>query len=594
MNAIYGIVGGADAGELMAMGERLSHRGALSKEWEVGPRAFFGMRFDSASEGPSRAIALEGVLDNAQDLIDRLGIHTPPKGPVSQAEVAWALFRSYGLEGFRYLSGQFSLALWDDENDRLVLARDRWGARTLYYIRVAGRILFASEYKALLSIPGVPARCNREAILYAVRTRQGNPTMSFLEGVEIVPRGSSLVLEKNVTRTARFWDIRINLSARSEEEHAAAVQSALLEAIRRQTAPLSRLGLALSGGLDSAVVLAVMRHMAPEKVIHTFSAGYGPDDEEIVGARAAAEYFRTEHHDVFMKPEDIPGIFPEAVWYMEDAAGGEEMIYQYVAAREAARYVDNVFTGHKADVQFAGMPRHRLLKLTILLRPFRKPLEEFFHFTQTRQEPESWAGRLLTDMYYVGRQRPPAITVLGSSNSLTSRPLPLDAAQPLSEKLRRDILEGSSKLGLTMQLHAAYGLYWNSPFMDPGVIETAFQIPDHLKIRRLRQKHILRRACKGLVPESILNRKKSLQRLKHDRKLSDVLEGLAEELLSSQAVTARGIFKPTEVDELRRRPSGRSYPKEQAYSLWTVLLTEQWARLFLDKRGEPPLSLRAV
>lgn len=593
MNAIYGIVGDADGSELAAMGDRLAHRGAHRKEWEVATRVHFGMRFDSPTEGSSRPMALEGLLDNAHDLIDRFGIETPPEAVVSYTEIAWALFRSYGLEGFRYLSGQFSLALWDDESNRLVLARDRWGARSLYYMKVAGRILFSSEYKALLSLPGVPARCNREAILYAVRTRHGDPTMSFLEGVEVVPRGSSLVFEKDATRMARFCDITIDLSARSEEEHAAAVRSALLEALRRQIAPLSRLGLALSGGLDSALVLGGMRHTAPEKVIHTFTAGYGPEDGEMIGARAAAEYFCTEHHDVVVKPDDLPGILPEAVWYMEDAVGGEEMVYQYVAAKEAARYVDNVFTGHTADVQFGGMPRHKLLKLTILLRPFRKPLEEFFYFTQTRQEPESWAGRLLTDLYYLNDRRPTAITVLGSSNSLSCRPLPLDAAQPLSEKLRRDILEGSSKLGVTMQLHAAHGLYWNSPFMDPGVIETVFQIPDHLKIRGLRQKHILRRACQGLVPESILNRKKSLQRLKHDRKLSDVLEELAEDLLSPQAVTARGIFKPTEVDELRRRPFGRSYPKEQAYSLWALLLTEQWARLYLDKRGEPPLSLAA-
>jgi asparagine synthase (glutamine-hydrolysing) len=509
---------------------------------------------------------------------------------VSHAKIAWELVRQFGLDGLCQLSGQFALALWDADSKRLVLARDRWGARSLYYAKIGGRILFASEYKALLALPEVPARCNREAILYAVRTRHGNPTMSFLEGIEVVPRGSWLALGSDIERAIRFWDIAINIASCSEDQHAAAVRSALLGALRRQIAPLKSVGLALSGGLDSALVLAGLRHLAPGKVIHTFTAGYGPDDSEIIRARAAANYFDTVHHEVIVRPADLPAVLPEAIWYMEDAIGGEEMVYQYIAAREAARYVDNVFTGHKADVQFAGMPRHKLLKLIMLLRPFRKPLEEFFHFTQIRQTPESWAGRLLTELYYLRDWRPFALTVLGSSNSLPCRALPLDAPEPLSEKLRRDILEGSSKLGVTLQLHAAHGLYWNSPFMDPGVIETVFQIPDRLKIRGLRQKHILRRACQGLVPEFILNRKKSLQRFKHDMKLSDVLEELAAALLSPQAVKARGIFDPTEVDALRIRLPGRSYPKEQAYALWSMLLTEQWARLYLDQRGESPIA----
>ncbi|MGH8627239.1 MAG: asparagine synthase-related protein, partial [Gammaproteobacteria bacterium] len=126
------------------------------------------------------------------------------------------------------------------------------------------------------------------------------------------------------------------------------------------------------------------------------------------------------------------------------------------------------------------------------------------------------------------------------------------------------------------------------PFLDPEVLATAFQIPDHLKIRGLRQKYILRRACEGLVPESILRRKKSLQRLRHDAGLSDVLEHLAAELLSPAAVATRGLFVPAQVEQVRRRPAGKIYPKQQAYSLWALLVTEIWARLYLDQRGRSP------
>jgi asparagine synthase (glutamine-hydrolysing) len=250
--------------------------------------------------------------------------------------------------------------------------------------------------------------------------------------------------------------------------------------------------------------------------------------------------------------------------------------------------VELVLTGHKADVQFGGMPRHKVMKLAMLLKPLRSSLEEFFHFTQMREMPESWLGRLFVNFYF-GNDRPFALSVLGARDLPRPHPLPFNAPQPLSEKLRRDILHGSSKLGATFQLHVAHGLYWNSPFMDAGVIETVFRIPDHLKIRGLKQKYILREACRGLVPETILKRKKSLQRLRHDRELSDVLDGLAAELLSRADVAGRGIFVPAEVERLRRRPAGRIYPKEQAYGLWALILTEIWARLYLDNRGRCPV-----
>ena len=356
----------------------------------------------------------------------------------------------------------------------------------------------------------------------------------------------------------------------------------------RQTASFDRIGVALSGGLDSALVLAGLRVVSPEKEIHTFTAGFGQDDGEIIRGEETAKHFKTVHHVITLKADQLPSLIPHTVWHMEDAVGGEEMIYQFVAAREAARFVELVLTGHKADVQFGGMPRHKVMKLAMMLKPLRGPLEEFFHFTQMREMPGSWLGRLFVNLYF-GTDRPFALSVLGAGDLPRVHPLPFEATQPLSEKLRRDILHGSSKLGATFQLHAAHGLYWNSPFMDAGVIETVFRIPDHLKIRGLKQKYILREACRGLVPETILNRKKSLQRLRHDRELSDVLDSLGEELLSPADVAARGIFVPGEVERVRRRPAGRIYPKEQAYGLWVLILTEIWARLYLDNRGRCPV-----
>ncbi|MGH8615195.1 MAG: asparagine synthetase B family protein, partial [Gammaproteobacteria bacterium] len=339
MSAIYGILGESDPSELTAIGDRMGHRGKLKREWSPALSVRYGQRFTDFESAADGSIVFDGMLDNAPQLVASLDLVPGSDQEIPHWRIARELYHRYGRDGFGRLSGQFAIALWDEADKQLVMARDRWGARPLYYTRNRERILFASEYKALLAVPEVPARCNREAILYALRTRHGDPNACFLAGIEVVPRGSWSVVQSERIESERFWDITIDIVPRSEHEHAAALRSALLNALLRQMAPFQQVGLALSGGLDSALVLAGMRKVSPEQVVHTFTAGYGPEDGEIIRAGEAARYFQTVHHEVIMGAAQLPALLPEAVWHMEEPVGGEEMIYQFVAAREAAKHV---------------------------------------------------------------------------------------------------------------------------------------------------------------------------------------------------------------------------------------------------------------
>jgi asparagine synthetase B (glutamine-hydrolysing) len=118
----------------------------------------------------------------------------------------------------------------------------------------------------------------------------------------------------------------------------------------------------------------------------------------------------------------------------------------------------------------------------------------------------------------------------------------------------------------------------------------AFSIPDDLKIHGGIQKYILRKACAGLLPQQMLARGKSFNRLKHDTEMSDVLDRMADELLPRHAVAARGLFQPSYVADLRRRQRGKPYSQGRAYRLWSLLLTEMWSRMYLDQRGAPPIA----
>jgi asparagine synthase (glutamine-hydrolysing) len=588
MSAIYGILGDADLSELSAMGNRLAHRGNGTAEWSVAPGVLFGRR-DRSADGRIAVdsgvpVTLDGFIDNRAAIAAALGLK-PHEAADDRALVA-AICERDGADALGMLRGQFGVAIYDGRTRTLTLGRDRWGARSVYYARHAGCLVFASEYKALLAFRDLPARPNLEAIQYVQCTMHGHPGACFLAGVDVVRSGSWVAFQEDRVNSKRYWDVAIRIAARSEADHAASVRTGFLEALREQTESKHTIGVALSGGLDSALVVAGMHHVVSGKPIHTFTAGFGPEDPEMIGAGQVARHFGTTHHEILMPPESLGEVVHPMVWHMEDTVGHEETAYLYVTAREAARHVDTLFSGRKADMLFAGMPRHKLIKLAIALPPLRSVLREFYNFTQSGRPPRSPLARMLVAGYYRGPTMPPA-HVLGIPDFPPPDPLPLGIAEPLNQKLRRDVFDEPVTMTATERLHSAFALHSNSPFMDFRMIDRAFEIPDRLKIRGLRQKHILRVACRGLLPEGVLARKKSLQRLRHDEALSEALEQLAGELLTPSAVTARGFFSREHVARVLRRRPGAAYSSMQIYRVWSLLLAEIWARLFLDRRGAP-------
>ena len=156
MAAIYGILGDADPSELQAMGERLSHRGGEGAHWSLGPSVHLGQR-RVAGRGPAimsdLPIALDAVVENLDQLESLLPGPRPPSD--NAAQVVLALFQNLGPDAFRQIRGAFALAIWDQTSDRLILARDLFGARSLFYALAGDRLAFASEYKALLALPDV-------------------------------------------------------------------------------------------------------------------------------------------------------------------------------------------------------------------------------------------------------------------------------------------------------------------------------------------------------------------------------------------------------------------------------------------------------
>ena len=598
MAAIYGIVGGADRSELQAMGERLSHRGGEGAHWNLGPLVHLGQR-RIPGRGPAirsdLPIALDAVVENLEQLEALLRLPSRRPSPEHTAQVVLALFQKLGADAFRHIRGAFALAIWDQASNRLVLARDFFGSRSLFYTLAGDRVVFASEYKALLALPDVSNAPNLQILQSVNFTRTGVPDGSCLAHVLPVPPGHWLSAAGGRIEKQRYWAPQVNIAPRSDAEHLRAFRDGFMGAVRRQTACYGRIGVATSGGLDGASLVAGIRHVAPDRELHTFCAGFGPDDPELIGAAETARHFRTTHHEVVLPAADLPELLSSMIWHLEDPLGRDDIALLFACAREAAvQGIEVLFGGHTADALSGGMPRHLLVQLVNRMPLIRRPLEDVFHYTRSGEEPRTLLGRLALTRYFRGGNFPPP-RLIGAGPPPAADTIRLAGPEPLTQYLRKALLNHPG-LGHYDRLQAAFGVDMNSPFATSDFAAILFEVPDRLKIRGRTQKYVQREALKDLLPRSIRRRGKSLARLRNDLELGRVMDHLADQLLTPAALRGRGIFDLGYVERLRQRQPGQPYPQEQLYRLWTMVLTELWFRTFVDRRGARPASkvLRAA
>jgi asparagine synthase (glutamine-hydrolysing) len=281
------------------------------------------------------------------------------------------------------------------------------------------------------------------------------------------------------------------------------------------------------------------------------------------------------------------------VWYLENPIGRSET-FQYLALAKAAheRGFDFLLTGMGADLLFGGMPRHKVLWMAEVLPFLRKDLLSFFEATQTGEPASRPLARLITALYYRGGLPPPP-TVLNCNRAYEPELL----AEPGPEFINRCLmLDGQEPTSRTLarieRPFQAYGLDYGSPFLDREVIQFAFTMPSHLKIRRGQQKYILREAMRPLMSDSLRKAPKELMRMQQGGEFVNTLLLLAEQYLSAERVRRRGFFRYSDIARIRGACRRGRHP-EAAMRLWTAVVTEIWAEIYLDGRGRHPQTTLA-
>jgi asparagine synthase (glutamine-hydrolysing) len=580
MGAIFGAIGTISPAELRDMGDRLSHRGVVAMWREVAPTVFLG-----CTGREKGRIHVKGGLSAVIDLSD-----AAPKG-LTQDDVFDTFIRN-GVSGLERLQGAVAIAAWDDTSQTLILTRDFVGQKPLHYCTLPfGGTAFATEYKALLAINALPAEPDLEALQYLQCYKTTPPGRTLLARVHCAAPGAvtRLTADGELVSEDEMSPLRVDVQPVAEHVARDELARRMVDAIRRVATGRSRIGISLSGGIDSMSVAFACRECAPNAEIVGFTAGHGDDDPEIRNAALVMQRLGGRHVPVIVTADPLAELLPELVWHFESPVGRTETVQALVIARAAREDgFDWLMTGMGSDGLFAGMPKHKLLWLSQMLPLLRKDLHEFYALTQSGRPPQRPMAKLMDMLYFRGAV--PPVPRIREANFVPDMPyFPAAGPEFLNHTMVKDAHETLSRSLVRIERpFQASGVDFASPFYDRDLMDYAFALPSKLKIRRGQEKYILRQAMHSLVSPDLLNIPKGISRIRQDAQFAQTLQKLSERYLNPERLIARGWFDPQEVERISRRLGQKRYHAEAAMRLWTMIVSEIWAQLYLDNRGAKP------
>jgi asparagine synthase (glutamine-hydrolysing) len=576
--------------------EALAHRGAGKGAVEFAVRGGERRAVIGSRGGEPRcdadagvALAFDGSIDNRAELRAQLKARGHPLADGSDAELALRAYQHWDKDLVKRLRGRFALAVWDERKERLLLARDRFGEKPLYLYETDGGLFFASEIKSLLKIKR--AEVDLEAVKDCLAYRYVPGPRTLFTGVRKLPPASIAVWQFGKLREARYWSPPDRLPPARPARAVEPVEgfaACLEEAVKLQTEH-GRCGVLLSGGLDSAVLVALAakhRTMLP-----TFSLGFAGDPHsELPQAAQVAQHFATAHQELVVAPEDL---FATMEWMVEMRDAPLSLpsdLALLAAARAASRRVDAVLTGEGADEVLGGYGRHVAERFGWGLSSFTGTLGVI---AKLKREPglraasdslrlRDWRERCVRWVGTMGPRERKAFLALQGSDSSLNGPFDVD---PKTSDLRRILyFEQSSWLPDNLlerseRAASANGIEARSPFVDHQVAEFVSALPDASRVHGTSTKWILRQAAQRLLPEALRERRKIGFRVPVAEWLrGDMREYLADHLKGAGSLTRRYYHADALDRALDEHLRAR---KNHEKLLWTLLNLEIWHRTYV-------------
>ncbi len=603
---------------LEAMGAVLRHRGPDgSGLFDDGPAGLAHRRLAildleggdqpmTTVDGPSW-IVFNGEIYNYLELRDELAARGHPLSTRSDTEVILHLYEEKGADCVRDLRGMFAFALWDPKQRRLLLARDRVGIKPLYYTRAGRLFAFASELKGLLAHPAVPREPDPVALNEFMTLLYVPGPRTCYEGILKLPPAHTLMVTEDGMELRRYWSLPEGVEERPPQVWREELDATLREAVRIHMRSDVPVGALLSGGIDSSLMVALASTEAGEP-LRTFSVGFRESDmSELPYARQVAERYGTRHTEYVLEAQTVADV-PSLIAHFDEPFGDSSAIPCSHIAQVAARDVKVCLSGDGGDEAFAGYDAYPLART--LGRADLVPLaaRRLLLGPIERRVPEWVRGKGLLRFLTL----PPAdryAEIMGSVDVSTrpwlltrafreataahhpyERIRDLHAAQPAHDEVARlqrvdmesylpdDILVKSDR---TSMLHS---LELRVPLLDHKVLELAFRMPTHLKLRHGRGKLVLKETFADRLPEAIRSRRKQGFGIPLSTWLRGDLQSWAREVFADRRTRQRGVLDPAGLDRLLA--SHLRGARDLSNEIWSALVLELWFRARIDP---PPL-----
>jgi asparagine synthase (glutamine-hydrolysing) len=558
------------------------------------------------NEDRSLWVVFNGEIYNYRELRAELQARGHRFATQSDTEVIVHAYEEWGDEGPAHLNGIFAYALWDTRRRRLVLARDHFGVKPLYWADHGGTLRFASELKALLADPALPRQLDLDALLLCLTFRHTPAPRTLLAGIHKLPPGGYLVADAGGVREGAYWRERPPIDrARSEQEWIEALADATEAAVARQMVADVPVGLSLSGGVDSTALLALMaRHSTGP--VRAFTVGFeGREDaSEIAPAREMAARFGADFAARIITEREYAEFMDRYLWHLEEPIGNESAAaYHFVARMARESGVKVLLNGQGPDEAHAGYGRHlgatyapwvalpggltgRLVSPVLDRLPVGEPGRRFAHslrggdlaerfcLTYAITSPAGLRRLIRPDVLAAMDAGVPARYVadqlaLAPEGTPLERMTSIDARTSLPDNL----LLCEDKMAM------AAGVEARVPFLDTALMDIAERIPGRFKVRGRQGKWLHKQVCSRWVPGEVARRKKIGFDNAMDRWLRGALGETLRSALARPDSFARTYLNPEEVGRtLREHTSGF---RDHQRLLFLILSLEHWHEVFL-------------
>ncbi len=529
--------------------------------------------FDNKNE---LSIVFNGEIYNFQELKKELEGEYEFKTK-SDTEVILAGYRKWGREVVEKLNGMFAFAIWDKRDDSLYCARDHIGMKPFYYFwdpsMGSGQVkkfIFASEIRAILR-HDIPRRLNLEAFNHYMRILYTPEPMTLVENLYKLPPSHSLLLKDGEISIKEYGQIVPNRSKLSYEDATSSLRSKVMEAVERHLVSDVPVGVYLSGGIDSSLVLSAMSKI--HKGIKTFTIGFdveGEDNKKKFNAdfdlaQKTAEFFKTKHHPIVVSVKEALNALEEVVEHNSDPISNPTSIAMLLLARHAKKYVSVVLTGNAGDELFGGYDRYRKALIARLLYTTPDLFAKFMF------EKDDKLSRVISHTVFIPDSKIKRYYekyLVGS-----------DVADSLMNADRRSWLPDHFFM-LSDKMSMASALEERMPLADKELLTFSRSVPRQYKVDVFKTKKILKNAFKEDLPDFLFDQPKRgwfspAAKWFRDPEFSKFARGVLSE---DYYVGSKSLFNWKEVQEMLDRHINK---KEYNLTLlWAILTFQMWAKKY--------------